>query len=122
MIESIAFLLISTSIQAFPAESLKRPLLTIPQGQIESRLNPKAKGKAGERGAWQVLQREWGKVPRGLKAQAKQHEQIMDALIKENHGNISKAVMRYNSYKNIKAGYRYLAKVRKRAIEYYFIA
>lgn len=122
MIGTIAFLLLSVSVVTYqPVDNLKRPGLTIPIGQVESQLNPRARGRAGEKGAWQVIERWHGKVPKGLKRQARQHEQIMDGLIEENNGNINIAVMRYNSYKNHAAGRIYLAKVRKRAIEYYFI-
>jgi len=118
---SIALLLTSITLAAHPVENLKRPLLTIPIGQIESELDSKARGRCGEKGAWQVIERWHGKVPRGLSRQARQHERILDGLIAEHKGDICTAVMRYNSYKNKKAGRAYLAKVRKRVFEYYFI-
>lgn len=121
MVDTITVLLLATTLAA-PVHGLKRPALTIPQGQVESRLNPKAAGKAGEQGAWQVLPADWGKVPRTLQGQGLQHEQIMDELIQENKGDISKAIMSYNSRRNKAAGKRYLAKVRLRAFEYHFIA
>lgn len=122
MIGSLTAVLIATSVISHPiAADLKRPALTIPQGQIESRLNPKAVGAAGEKGAWQVLEKDHGKVPSKLKDQAIQHEMIMDELIQENKGDIPRAIMRYNSYKNVKAGKIYLTKVLKRAIEYWFV-
>ena len=116
------YLMTATLALTTPIEGLKRPGLTIPQGMIESGLNKRARGKAGEVGAWQVLEKYHGKVPKGLAKQAAHHEQIMDTLIRSHKGSIPEAVMRYNSWRNIKAGNRYLAKVRKRALEYYFIA
>ena len=95
--------------------SLQRPSLTIAQGIVESELNPKAVGKANEKGAWQVQEKHWGKVSPCILQQAKQHEQIMNYLIAENEGNVSKAIMRYNgSGEKTK---KYLAKVTKKAFE-----
>lgn len=57
MINTILILMTTVTIAATPIDNLKRPGLTIPQGQIESNLNYRAKGKAGERGAWQQIRR-----------------------------------------------------------------
>ena len=95
--------------------SLQRPTLTIAQGMVESELNPKAVGKAKEKGAWQVQEKHWGKVSSCMLQQAKQHEQIMNYLIFENNGDVAKAIMRYNgSGEKTK---KYLAKVTKKAFE-----
>ena len=99
------------------AVPLERPVLTIAQGQVESRLNPKAVGKAGERGAWQVMEKTWGKVPKKLDGQARQAERILQELISENKGDHFEALVKYNSYHNRKAGVKYACKVRKRAFE-----
>jgi len=121
LFNSIALLITSVTLAIHPVPDLKRPVLTIAIGQIESGLNSRAVGGCGERGSWQVLPRVWGHVPTGLTRQARQHELILDRLIEENDGNICTAIMRYNSYKNKAAGRRYLTKVRKRAFEYHFI-
>lgn len=99
------------------ATPLERPLVTIAQGQIESGLNPKAVGASGEKGAYQVLEKYWGKVPRTLEAQARQAESILNSLISENNGSHFEALIKYNSYKNRKKGIVYACKVRKRALE-----
>jgi soluble lytic murein transglycosylase-like protein len=105
---------LAVSLMAVP---LERPVLTHAQGQVESNLNPKAKGKAGERGAWQVLPREWGKVPKTLLGQARQSESILNELLAENSNDVFEALIKYNSFKNRKKGIEYAKKVRLRALE-----
>jgi hypothetical protein len=94
---------------------LERPHLTIAQGYVESNMNRKAKGKAGEKGAWQVIESDWGKVPKDLKGQAFQAERILNELIKSNNGDIMIAVVKYNG--SCEAAYKYARKVRQRSIE-----
>lgn len=101
------------------ADNLKRPALTIPQGIVESGLNTKARGKAGEKGAWQVREKYHGKVPKRLIDQGKQAEKILDELLKTTEGDMLKALSRYNG--SGKAADRYAAKVRQRAFQYHFI-
>ena len=85
------------------------------QGIVESGLNRFAVGKAGEKGIWQVQKRFWGEVPRDVSGQLKQHNRIMDSLMKANNGNLEIAITRYNGRgKKAKA---YYAKVRKKTIE-----
>ena len=100
---------------------LERPEIVVSQSFVEARHNVKAKGKAGEQGAFQVLPNEWGKVPKTWKKQADQNERIMNELIQENKGDIQKSISGYNSYKNKKKGKVYLAKVRKHAISVYIL-
>lgn len=63
--------------------------------EAESEFNPKARGRSGERGMFQVIPRYWGKVPTDPLAQAKQAEKILNSLIRE-HKSFWKAVERYN--------------------------
>lgn len=96
-------------------EPLKRPHLTEVQGYVESNMNSKAIGKVKEKGAWQVREKYWGKVPRKLIDQAKQAERILDELLKANNNNLHTSVMRYNGA-GIKAR-SYANKIRKRTFE-----
>lgn len=75
---------------------LERPHFTIAQAIIESGANPKAVGKVGEKGAWQVQERYWGKVPKRFKAQAHQAENIYNILLEEERGDVRAATKRYN--------------------------
>lgn len=95
-------------------EPLKRPALTLAVGRVESGLQPAARGKHGERGAWQIQPRLWGKVPRGLHAQALQHEGVLDQLLKECGGRMEQAVSRYNG--TGAAARRYVGRVRREAL------
>jgi hypothetical protein len=96
-----------------PPTPLKRPILTEAIGRVESGMCCTARGKHGERGAWQVQGRIWGRVPRGLEAQARQHERILDELLKASGGSVSKAVERYNGAGP--AARRYVVRVRRMA-------
>lgn len=107
-------LLLAASLMLPP---LERPHLTIAQGLVESNLNPKAKGKTGERGAWQVIPKQWGKVPKKLGQQAVQAEKILNELLAENDNDMFESLVKYNSFKNKEKGKAYARKVRKRAIE-----
>ena len=82
---------------AVATASLKRPRLAAAQAVVESNGNPKAIGKAGEKGTWQILEREWGVVPTDLRLQADQYEKIMESLIAEQRGRLREALSRYNS-------------------------
>ena len=63
---------------------------------IESNGNPKAKGKSGERGAFQVIEKEFGKVSKNPTKQAEQSEDILEDLVRESHGNLKVALRKYN--------------------------
>jgi hypothetical protein len=84
------------------------------QAMVESGANPYAKGKHKEKGAWQIREKYWGKVPKDMVHQARQAEGVLDVLIKENHGDIYKAVRRYNGYS--RATKKYANAVRSNAI------
>ena len=98
---------------------LERPVLTVGQGYIESGHRTRAIGKAGERGAFQVRECIWGKVPRGWKKQADQAEDILNDLLTENHGCMNKAVTKYNG--SGKKARIYQAKVFKKSIDIYLL-
>ena len=74
----------------------KRPALAAKQAVVESHANPKARGKKGEKGAWQVIEKDWGKVPKTPEGQAIQNEKILDELLQKNKGDLRKALTAYN--------------------------
>ena len=94
---------------------LERPHLTLAQGYIESNMNRKAVGKKGEKGAWQVREKYWGKVPKDLLGQAKQAERILNGRSLENCNSMHIALIRYNG--RGRAAVLYANKVRQKAIE-----
>ena len=94
---------------------LERPHLTVPQGYIESNMNSKARGRAGEKGAWQVIEKHWGKVPKDLLGQALQSERIMNELLQDSNGNLFVAMRKYNG--TGVAAVRYAKTLRKRSFE-----
>ena len=75
---------------------LARPEVTISQGMIESHMNPYARGRHHDVGAFQVIPKYWGKVPSDLRGQAKQNEKIMDELLRASNGNLHLALQHYN--------------------------
>lgn len=101
--------------------NLERPHLTIAQGLVESGLNPYAQSKNGKRfgykGAYQIISKEWGPVPKTLRKQAYQAENVLNVLLEESDGDLMLALEKYNCYKNTKAGRRYAEKVRRKAFE-----
>ena len=94
---------------------LQRPHLTVTQGYIESNMNSKARGKCNEKGAWQVREKYWGKVPKTLKEQAHQAERILNELLVENHNNLHTAIVKYNG--SGRKAVRYANEVRLKTIE-----
>ena len=96
-------------------ENAFRPHLVIAQGIVESGMNKYAKGKAGEKGAWQALEKYWGKVPHSIVGQRAHHMKIMNDLVQEKRGNISAAIVGYNG-KGKKAK-KYFCKVRRKSFE-----
>lgn len=94
---------------------LERPELTIEQGKIESNLNVRARGKAGEKGAWQVKEKHWGKVPKTFKGQALQAEDILNELLEASDNDLRTAIRKYNG--SGKSAVRYANKVCKRTLE-----
>lgn len=94
-------------------------ILTFPQvsltiGCVESGMSTTAIGKAGERGAFQVREKYWGKVPKTLKGQMQQHNTILLDLVNE-HGTLPKAVERYNG--RGKKAKRYLGAITQETLE-----
>lgn len=94
---------------------LERPVLTVQQGYIESNMNAKAVGKAKEKGAWQVREKYWGKVPKELPAQAEQAEKILNDLLLESRYDLFLSTYRYNG--KGKAAVRYAVNLRQRSIQ-----
>jgi hypothetical protein len=92
-----------------------RPQLVQAQGLIESGLNIYARGKAKERGAWQIQEKFWGKVPKDMRGQLDQHITIMQGLMAEKKGNIQQVITSYNGKGKIARAY--YCKVRKKTIE-----
>ncbi|NTV50958.1 MAG: lytic transglycosylase domain-containing protein [Geobacteraceae bacterium] len=74
----------------------KRPRLMAAIAAVESNGSPKAIGKAGERGAWQVMPFFHGDVPADPAGQMMQSEQLLDELLDQHGGNIKRAVKAYN--------------------------
>jgi hypothetical protein len=82
----------------------------------ESLGDPAAVGLAGEQGAWQVIASDWGAVPKDIRGQAGQAEQIINGLLICTKGNKKKALAQYNGGPSptVKS-YRYAERVLKRA-------
>lgn len=93
---------------------ISRPELTVAQGMAESKMNPYAIGRHGERGAFQVIERHWGKVPKDIQGQQRQNERIMDELLQASGGSLHGALRRYNG--SGKAARRYANRVAASAI------
>lgn len=98
---------------------LDRPALTLAQGYTESGMNIKAVGKKGEKGAFQVIEKHWGKVPKTWKKQADQNQEIINELLDVCNGDIKKAVTKYNG--KGKDARIYTAKVFKKAISIHIL-
>ena len=94
---------------------LQRPHLVIGQGLVESGMNQYAVGKDKDKGAFQVIEKYWGKVPKDMASQAKQNERIVDTLLAENDGDLFTAICRYNG--SGEQAVRYAALVRQKTIE-----
>lgn len=92
---------------------MKRPRLAAAQAIVESNGTPTARGKAGEKGTWQIIEREWGPVPKDIQGQARQYEEIMEELIKSSDGNLRKALGKYNGDRSGKYARKVLSKVEK---------
>lgn len=90
------------------------PQVSMSIGQVESGMKITAVGKAGERGAFQVREKYWGKVPKTLKGQMEQHNDILLDLVNE-HGTLPKAIKAYNG-KGSKAK-RYLGLITQETLE-----
>ena len=91
------------------------PQVSLAIGKVESGMNHRAVGRAGERGAFQVLEKHWGKVPRTLRGQMLQHDRVLRELHRECGGDLPLAITRYNG-KGKKAR-KYLGKVTREVLE-----
>jgi hypothetical protein len=60
----------------------------------ESNFNPKAKGKDGDSGAFQVMPNIWGSVPRDISGQSKQADGILQELLRSS--GLKESIRRYN--------------------------
>lgn len=95
---------------------MERPHICIAQGLVESGMNKYAVGDRGEsKGAFQVQAKHWGKVPRGLLAQANQNERILEELLQESGQDYSTAISRYNGAG--KPARQYAKEVRRVSLE-----
>lgn len=74
---------------------LARPHITTAQGIVESGLNPKAVN-GGAKGAWQVKEKYWGKVPKDLNGQARHAEKVLSFIMKRDKCSVREALMKYN--------------------------
>ena len=93
----------------------KNPKLMASVAIVESNGTPHAVGRSGERGAWQVIPKVWGSVPKSADGQARQAERILDELVAASpRGSLRCALARYNGGDRPKAvSYRYADKVLK---------
>lgn len=90
---------------------MKRPRLAAAQAIIESNANKHAVGSSGERGVWQIIEKEWGAVSDDLKGQSDQYEEIMEGLIKGSQGNLRRALGKYNGDRSGRYAQKVMAQV-----------
>lgn len=93
----------------------KNPKLMASVAIVESNGTPHAVGRSGERGAWQVIPKVWGSVPKSADGQARQAERILDELVAASpRRSLLQGLSAYNtgSY-NSKVGRQYAMKVLK---------
>lgn len=74
----------------------KRPRLAAAQAIIESN-GRNVRGKAGEKGIWQIIEREHGVVPDDIEGQADKWEQVFEDYLACSKGRLKEALCRYNS-------------------------
>ena len=93
----------------------KNPKLMASVAIVESDGTPWAKGKAGERGAWQVIPKEHGQVSSNVNEQALQAERILDELrVADSGRGLRRALAQYNGGTKPRAkSYRYADRVLK---------
>lgn len=73
----------------------KYPRVMAAMAWRESRFKLKARGRLGEVGMFQVRPEVWGHPGRTLVSQTRKTQEVLSVLMEE-HGNLSRAVMRYN--------------------------
>ena len=93
----------------------QNPKLMAAVAIVESDGTPWAKGKAGERGAWQVIGNHHGTVPNDAVGQALQAERILDELrVADSGRSLRRALAQYNGGTKPRAkSYRYADRVLK---------
>lgn len=98
---------------AAACRTTKDPHLMAAVAIVESNGTPNAVGRSGERGAWQVIPKVWGSVPKSVVGQARQSERILDELVAASpRGSLRCALARYNGGDNPPAqSWRYADKV-----------
>lgn len=91
----------------------KNPKLMAAIAIKESNGRPRAVGDSGaSKGAWQVQEKHWAKVPPTATEQALQAEKILEELVASSRGRLLQALSRYNSGKpNSRIGKRYAKNV-----------
>ena len=102
-------------LMATACRTTKNPKLMAAVAIVESNGTPHAVGRSGERGAWQVIPKVWGSVPKSADGQARQAERILDELVAASpRRSLRCALARYNGGDKPKAvSYRYADKVLK---------
>ena len=102
-------------LMAKACRATKDPKLMAAVAIVESNGTPHAVGRSGERGAWQVIPKVWGSVPKSADGQARQAERILDELVAASpRRSLRCALARYNGGDKPKAvSYRYADKVLK---------
>lgn len=99
---------------AIAVTQTKRPALMAAVAVIESNGNPKAVGDGGDsKGAFQVQEKHWGKVPKDAASQALQAERILESLVASNaRRSLRYGLTRYNGGSNPpRAAKRYAQRV-----------
>jgi hypothetical protein len=75
----------------------KYPYVLAAIAKVESDYRPLIKGDNGESyGLYQIQQRHFGVVPETLEGQSKLCERIIDGLLKQHNGDLTKAIRHYN--------------------------
>lgn len=100
-------------LMAKACRATKDPKLMAAVAIVESNGTPHAVGRSGERGAWQVIPKVWGNVPKSADGQARQAERILNELVVASpRGSLLQGLSAYNtgSY-NSKVGRQYAMKV-----------
>lgn len=98
---------------ALAVAKTKNPKLMAAVAVRESNGNPKAVGDGGaSKGAWQVQEKHWAKVPTTATEQALQAEKILEELVASSQGRLQSGLEKYNTGRvGTKAGKRYATDV-----------
>lgn len=87
----------------------KRPKIAAAQAVVESN-GRNVTGAAGEKGIWQIIEREHGVVPDSIEGQAEKWEAVFEAYVRQSRGNVRQALCMYNSGRPDRSG-RYADRV-----------